>query len=310
MPKEKTLIIKLGYSETLVPEISRTTSLGDVLRSTVLLSLFSRTNVTWLVDAQAIPLLKGNPHIQRIMPYDMTSVLQLRAERFDTIVNLEKVAGVCAFADSLAGNRRFGFRYDPDSGSVMAYDGSQHIIELCSNPADKAINTRCWEELLFEMVGGRWQGEVPRLGYRPKSRLQHDIGLNHHVGAKWPIKAWPPGHWHRLVEIIGARRSVSWQEGLNSLEEYFEWINSCSLIVTNDSLGLHIAHALGKKIVALFGPTPANEIYVKNGVKLLPQTSPECMPCMSTVCKRGMTCMHDIAPEQVAVAIDRLMEGK
>ncbi|MEK6531788.1 MAG: glycosyltransferase family 9 protein [Deltaproteobacteria bacterium] len=309
MPKEKTLIIKLGYSETLVPEISRTTSLGDVLRSTVLLSLFSRTNVTWLVDAQAIPLLKGNPHIQRIMPYDMTSVLQLRAERFDAIVNLEKVAGVCAFADSLASNRRFGFRYDPDSGSVMAYDGSQHIIELCSNPVDKAVNTRCWEELLFEMVGGKWRGEVPLLGYGPKSRLQHDIGLNHHVGAKWPIKAWPAGHWQRLVKIIGNRRSVSWQEGLNSLEEYFEWINSCSLIVTNDSLGLHIAHALGKKIVALFGPTPANEIYVKNGVKLLPQTSPECMPCMSTVCKRGRTCMHDIGPEQVAAAIDGLMEG-
>ncbi len=309
MPKEKTLIIKLGYSETLVPEISRTTSLGDVLRSTVLLSLFSGTKVTWLVDSQAIPLLKGNPHINRIMPYDMTSVLQLRAEHFDTIVNLEKVAGVCAFADSLSGNRRFGFRYDPDSGTVMAYDGSQRVIELCSNPKDKATNTRCWEELLFEMVGGKWQGEMSLLGYRPKARVEHDIGFNHHVGAKWPVKAWPPEHWHGLLGLIGERYSVSWQRGLNSLEEYFEWINSCSLIVTNDSLGLHIAHALGKKIVALFGPTPANEIYIKNGVKCLPSSAPQCMPCMSTACERGLTCMHDIRPESVLDAIDALLKG-
>ncbi|MBE9531845.1 MAG: glycosyltransferase family 9 protein, partial [Proteobacteria bacterium] len=65
MAADKVLIIKLGYSETLVDEISRTTSLGDVLRSTVLLDHFKDSHITWLVDEQAIALLKGNPLIDR-----------------------------------------------------------------------------------------------------------------------------------------------------------------------------------------------------------------------------------------------------
>ena len=65
MARERVLIIKLGYSETLVNEVSRTTSLGDVLRSTVLLERFKDSSITWLVDEKAIELLKGNPATPR-----------------------------------------------------------------------------------------------------------------------------------------------------------------------------------------------------------------------------------------------------
>ncbi len=309
MKAEKVLIIKLGYSETLVGEISRKTSLGDVLRSTVLLNIFKDAHVTWLVDEKAIPLLKGNKGIARIMPYDLTTVLQLQAERFDTIVNLEKVAGICAFADSLSGWRRYGFRFDPETGSAKAYDGSQHVLEMCLNQSDKLANTRYWEEILFSMAGSKWSGEIPELGYKPSSEVVFDIGFNNHVGEKWPVKAWPAGYWEELEGLIGSRFTISWQKGLDSLEDYIEWINSCRMIVTNDSLGLHIAHTLGKKIVALFGPTLSNEVYVKNGVKLLPEGRFDCLPCLSTVCVKNEPCMHYISPASVLKAVERLMEG-
>lgn len=305
---EKVLIIKLGYSETLVGEISRKTSLGDVLRSTVLLNLFKTADVTWLVDEQAIPLLKGNPLIKRIMPYDLTTVLQLRAERFDTIVNLEKVAGICAFADSLTAWRRYGFRFDPELGEALAYDGSQRVLELCLSMKDKLANRNYWEDILFEMVGGKWRGEIPVIGYKPSSSEVYDIGFNHNVGEKWPIKAWPPEYWKTLETLAGERHTISWQRGLKSIEDYIEWINSCRLLVTNDSLGLHIAHALGKKIVALFGPTLSSEVYIKNGVKLLPKKAYDCLPCLSTVCVKERPCMYEISPETVFKAINELLE--
>ena len=90
MNKEKVLIIKPGYSETLDGEIGVITSFGDVLRSTVLLHLYKNAHVTWLVDEKAFLYSKGNPFIQKILPYDLTSVLQLQSERFDTVINLEK----------------------------------------------------------------------------------------------------------------------------------------------------------------------------------------------------------------------------
>lgn len=308
MPLEKVLIIKLGYSETLVNEISRTTSLGDVLRSTVLLNLFRKADVTWLVDEKAIPLLKGNPLIRRIMPYDLTTVLQLKAERFDTIINLEKIGGVCAFADSLTGWRRYGFRFDPETGETKAYDGSHHVLELCSSEKDKKANVKYWEDFLFEMVGSKWNGEIPMIGYKPKSKTAFDIGFNHHVGEKWPIKAWPPDYWKELEALIGNKYTVSWQQGLGSIEDYIEWINSLKLLVTNDSLGLHIAHALGKKIVSLFGPTMSNEVYVKDGVKLLPEGEYDCLPCLSNVCVKKRPCMYDIKPHRAFKAIDKLLK--
>jgi heptosyltransferase-2 len=306
MAQEKVLIIKLGYSETLVGEISRKTSLGDVLRSTVLLPFFKDARVTWLVDEKAVPLLKGNPRIERIMPYDLTTVLQLRAERFDTIINLEKVAGICAFADSLSGWRRYGFRFDPESGTAKAYDGSHHVLELCMSQKDKLANTKYWEDFLFEMVGGKWNGEIPAIGYKPASKEVYDIGFNHNVGEKWPIKAWPPEYWLALEKLVAGKYTISWQQGLKSIEEYIEWINSCRLLVTNDSLGLHIAHALDKKIVALFGPTLSNEVYVKNGVKLLPEGPYDCLPCLDTVCVKERPCLYDIKPETVLAAIDKV----
>jgi len=307
MIKEKVLIIKLGYSETLVGEISRKTSLGDVLRSTVLLPLYKDASVTWLVDEKALSLLKGNPYIERIMPYDLTTVLQLKAEKFDTIINLEKVGGICALSDSLAGWRRYGFRFDPESGTAKAYDGSHHVLEMCMNQNDKLANTKYWEDFLFEMVGKKWNGEIPVIGYKPVSKEVYDIGFNHNVGEKWPIKAWPAEYWKDLEGLISGKYSVSWQQGLKSIEEYIEWINSCRLLVTNDSLGLHIAHALNKKVVALFGPTLSNEVYIKNGVKLLPEGKYDCLPCLDTVCVKDKPCLYDIKPTTVLSAIEKLL---
>jgi heptosyltransferase-2 len=308
MAVEKVLIIKLGYSETLVGEISRTTSLGDVLRSTVLLDKFVEAHVTWLVDEQAVALLKGHPAIDRILTYDLTTVLQLRAERFDTIINLEKIAGICALADSLESPKRYGFRYDPESGIVRAYDGSHHALDLCLKPKDKLANRKYWEALLFEMIGASWNGEIPSIGYKPASKTIYDVGFNHHVGNKWPLKAWPTEYWKELEAMMLGSFNISWQKGLESIEEYIEWINSCRLIVTNDSLGLHIAHALGKSIVSLFGPTISSEVYIKNGVKLIPKGDYGCLPCLSATCVLERSCMYDISPEEVFSEIKKLME--
>ncbi len=97
----KVLIIKLGYSETLDPEIGDVSSLGDVLRSTVILHQFKNDHVTWLVDEKAYPLLEGNGYINRILIFNLISVLQLLSERYDTVINLEKSPGICSLADSI-----------------------------------------------------------------------------------------------------------------------------------------------------------------------------------------------------------------
>lgn len=305
----KVLIIKLGYSETIDPAIGKITSLGDVLRTTVILYPFAADQVTWLVDEQAYPLLAGNPYIERILPFDLLSVLQLQRERFDTVINLEKVPGVCALADSISAWRRYGFRFDELHGVAEAYDGCEKVVSLCKNGDLKRTYQGSWQESLLQIVGAEWTGQEYILGYRPKSDESFDVGLNWAVGSKWPNKAWPRDNWSELASSLTAEGvSVSWQQGMENLYEYMEWINSCRLLVTNDSLGLHIAIALKKKVVVLYGPTNPNETYFYGkGEVIYPGEALPCIPCLEPRCRHERSCMESILPTTVKDAVHRLM---
>jgi len=305
----KVLIIKLGYSETMDSEIGTTTSLGDVLRTTVLLYPFRDDQVTWLVDKDAYPLLAGNPYIKRILIFDLATVLQLQRERFDTIINLEKVPGLCALADSISAWRRYGFRFDEMSGTAQAYDQCEHVFELCRDTDLKRSHTGNWQESLLGIVGAEWKGQEYILGYQPKTDEKYDIGFNWTVGSKWPNKAWPKKQWQELEELLlQDGRTISWQQGMENLNDYMEWINSCRLLVTNDSLGLHIALALRKKVVILYGPTNQHEThFYGRGEVLYPETKLECIPCLQQVCRQEKHCMESIPADHVRDAVRRLL---
>lgn len=305
----KVLVIKLGYSETIDAGISAVTSLGDVLRTTVILYPFADDQVTWLVDEQAYPLLEGNPFIQRILPYNLTTVLQLKRERFDTVINLEKVPGICALADSISAWRRYGFRFDELHGVAEAYDGCEKVVSLCRDGDLKRTYAGSWQESLLQVIGARWEGQEYILGYQPKTVEQYAVGLNWAVGSKWPNKAWPADKWEELkISLEGVGLSSSSQQGMNNLHDYIDWINSCRLLVTNDSLGLHIALALRKKVVVMYGPTNPNETYFYGrGEVVYPNLSLPCIPCLEPQCRQEKRCMEYIAPSTVCAAVVRLL---
>lgn len=194
----KILIIKLGYSETLDKEISTTTSLGDVIRTTVILNFFKGERITWLVDEKAYPLVAQNPHIERVLIYNLESVLRLQKERFDTLINLEKVPGICALADSINAWRRFGFRFDEYEGTAQSYDGAEKVLALSLDENAKRSNKKYWQEALAEMIGKEWHNEEYILGYKPNTQITHDIGFNWTVGSKWQNKNWRKEHWEAL----------------------------------------------------------------------------------------------------------------
>lgn len=307
----KVLIIKLGYSETLDPRVGEVSSLGDVLRSTVILHLFKKEQVTWLVDKKAYLLLDGNKYIDRVLVYNLSSVLQLQSEKFDTVINLEKGPGICALADSIKAWRRYGFRFDENTGESQIYDKSEHVFQICKDITIKKHHIDRWQQAIMEMVGGKWDKEEYVLGYKPKSKLKYDVGLNWQVGTKWPNKAWPREYWDRLGELLEGKFSYSMQQGENDLREYIEWVNSCRLLVTADSLGQHIALALKRNVLILYGPTNPNETYLYNrGKELLAEVDYNCVPCLKNKCFRKISCMHYITPERVAREVSLFFNRK
>lgn len=303
--RKRVLIIKPGYSETLDPDDSGIVSLGDILRTTVILHLFpgDQYHVTWLVDQKGVPLLKGNPFIHRLLVINPFTPYLLLSEWFDIVINFEKEPGICAVSDRIPAWRRYGFRLDPQTHSAVSYDHADEALSFTTDPDAKRRKGKSWSEILYEMLGHRYAGQSYVLGYRPRSEVVHDVGLNHLIGAKFPLKRWPESCWNDLHADLSRDYRVCWQQGANDIEDYIEWIASCRVLVTNDSLGLHIALGLGKPVVALFGPTVPSEVDGPGLVRIAPPLDWDCIPCLSNHCVRETPCMRFISTRAVGDAV-------
>lgn len=301
---KKLLIIKLGYSETLERSVGRTVNLGDVLRTTFILNYFKDYHTTWLVDKNAIPLLKGNTYIHKILSSQDPEIEKLSAETFDIVINFEKTDDILSFCNSIKAKKFYGFKDNGDDQGNISVETTQ-LLFMSENVENRKKNKDCWQKVLAEAIGKEWKGEGYILGYKPKNEKIHDIGFNWTTGKRWTNKAWPESYWKELEMMLRGQYSISWQQGFDDLYEYIDWINSCDLILTADTLGLHVGLALNKRVLGLFGPTSPHEFsFYGCGTYLLPDSPYECISCFNTACNKPKNCMDFIYPSRVKEMIE------
>ncbi|MBN2445321.1 MAG: lipopolysaccharide heptosyltransferase I [Phycisphaerae bacterium] len=149
-------------------------------------------------------------------------------------------------------------------------------------------------------------------------------------GARWATKRWLPERIAEVMDrlhdetgrptvLLGApdERPVADQVlagcstpvvdlvGRTSLRELTALLQLAACVVCHDSGPMHIAAALDKPMVALFGPTdPARCGPYSRNARIV--TSPaSCAPCYKRVCS-DCSCMRDLTTEQVLAAVRRL----
>ena len=86
--------------------------------------------------------------------------------------------------------------------------------------------------------------------------------------------------------------------GRTSLRELIALINCCSIFLTNDSGPMHIAAALGVKLLALFGSTNDEKTGPYNQGEVI-HKHVSCSPCYKRVCPIDFKCMKEISVEEV-----------
>jgi len=154
------------------------------------------------------------------------------------------------------------------------------------------------------------------------------IGLNVGVGTKWPNKGWPTNMWVELIEtldskkyqllILGGQDEKELIAELcskykflidtgcnNSLGEFATIVNQCDLMITADTLALHIRTALDKKIIALFGPTSINEIDLF-GRGIIITAPDDCKCYYNRFCSEEVSCMEKITSGMVMKAVSEI----
>jgi ADP-heptose:LPS heptosyltransferase len=89
--------------------------------------------------------------------------------------------------------------------------------------------------------------------------------------------------------------------GQTSLPEMIEWLRRCELMVTNDTGPMHAAAALGKPLVALFGPTEPRRTGPYGHLESVLRLDLPCSPCLKSHCvyEKPNECLKAISPAMV-----------
>ena len=149
-------------------------------------------------------------------------------------------------------------------------------------------------------------------------------------GAEYgPAKRWPAAYFAELARALASRGHAVWLIGsgkdkavgaeiatlapgacrnlcgATGLDQAIDLLAAARFVVTNDSGLMHVAAALDRPLLALFG---------SSSPRFTPPLSPaadvlwlelECSPCFKRECPLGhFRCMLDLKPEQVLARID------
>lgn len=270
--------------------------MGDILRTTPILWRFQDDDVTWITEKASVSLLENNSFIKTVIP--ISEITDVRNFMFDELYNFDEDKRACLLAMNIRAEKKKG--YGLKDGRYFPFDSdSQYAYGLSKNDELKfKLNKKTYQQIIFEMAGFKWKDEDYLLGYKPKSKIQYAVGINYLAGDKFPNKAWP--HWKELMDMLD---SVSLQRQFETVEEYIDWINSCRIIVTGDSLGMHIALALKKRVIILMGSTSWTEIETYNQGIIL-TSGLACSPCYKkSKCDITPSCMDLITSKKVCSEI-------
>lgn len=144
-------------------------------------------------------------------------------------------------------------------------------------------------------------------------------------GAEYgPAKRWPAGYYAEVarqkiaqgwqVWLFGSDKDKDVAEAINqdtgqlcsdfsgrtSLAEAVDLLSLANTVVTNDSGLMHVAAALDKKIIALYGSSDPGFTPPLNEKARVISLNLDCAPCFKRDCPLGhMRCLTEIRPDQV-----------
>lgn len=331
----KILIIKLDA----VGDVLRTTSILEPLKQK-----YPGCYIEWCTRKNSNELFKNNSLVDEVIILEEDALSRIIAEEYDVVINLDTSKVSSAIASNVSAAEKYGFVLNK-KGYVEAISAiANQWLEMSAFDDVKKANSKSYQQMMYEILELDLPVLPPiiHISDTEKSKittkefvkdLNHKkpvIGLNVGVGIKWPSKGWPLKSWQQLIERFGKEKyNLLFLGGPeefqlikelnkkynyvidtgcdNSLLEFGAIVDLCDIIITADTLALHIATALEKKIIALFGPTSSNEIELYGkGIKLTPAEGCNCY--YRKYCKEEISCMEKITSEMVIEAVNFLLK--
>ncbi len=305
-----------------------------------------QSEIYWWIESGLAPLLEDDPDLAGVLYFQrkrwaapqnwihlVRTVLWMRRHQFDWVLDLQCLARSAVIAwlangKSLVGldETREGARgfYDRivarPSFLTHAVDWYLEVLRLLDVPTDRPFEWLPVRTSVAASIRQRWDvGQGTWVALQP--------------GARWGNKRWPVESFARLVGQMAQRRpelrfailggsedrllgqtiaqaAPAYCLDLTaqlSLPEMVEWIRLCDVFLSNDTGPMHVAAALGRPVLALFGPTEPRRTGPYGQIDHVLQLELPCVPCLKPRCRfvRPLECLRALSPEVVLAALER-----
>ena len=247
--------------------------------------------IVWAVDRRWMPILKGNPAIDRAIPVSLSRLRRfwfrrsswsaakglaerLRAMDLDLALDFQGLIKSALIADLSGARCVAGFEptllREPPAGLLynrLAYSSAAHVVDRYRGLAAFATGRPNPGPAVFLLPRGKQSSGLPKRFVLASPQ------------AGWGHKEWPARHFSELAsriwdthrvplvaDCIPGRERVAEEirrsapDGAviphpSTLEELIGTTRAAEAVVGVDSGPLHLAAALGKPGIAIFGPT-------------------------------------------------------
>jgi heptosyltransferase I len=306
-------------------------SMGDVIHALPAVATLKHSLpgscVCWVIDPKWACLLEGNPFVDEIIPFDRHSSASfksawhsLRSRRYRLAVDFQGLIKSALAASVALPDRLFGFHQSQVRERLAALFYSNRVLAQSAHVVDRNLELAAAAGApailtTFPLPEGTPEGELPSGDFVLANPL-----------AGWPGKQWPLGDYAMLARLLRTRLNMPLV--LNGPPQAAELLGRVSGVAVHvsgipglihatrkaravlgiDSGPVHLAAALDKPGVAIFGPTdPArNGPYGKSFIVLRDAHA-------VTTYKRRQEpdpSMSAISPERVVAALEEVIAGR
>ena len=258
--------------------VVRLGAMGDIIHALpAVASLkhgFPGCRLTWVVEPRWAVMLESNPFVDRVVLLDRhtrsglaRAWRELREERFDFAVDFQGLIKSALVTCAARTERIYGLDRSAAREPVAALFYSHKVAARSAHRVDRNLELAAAAGAstalhTFPLPPGRAEGDLPPGAFVLASPL-----------SGWPAKQWPLDYYARLAKRLrqeagvplvlngppSAREALAGVQDtvlhLSSIEGLIDATRRAAAVVGVDSGPLHVAAALGRPGVAIFGPT-------------------------------------------------------
>jgi len=291
--------------------IVKLSSLGDIVHSMVVLQFVKKyypdSEIAWFVEKRFQGVLENNPHINQIHTVNLNAVKKQKSlkllfkeliqvkkfGKYDLIIDTQGLLKSAILIMLMKGTKKVGFDKNSIRERLASFFYNQKVaIGYDKNTIERYVKLIS-VALKIKITKDEIIDKGPYLFSKSKLLIPQTPYIVFITGSTWQSRKYPKESYVEIADALKKSCFVTW--GNEQEKEMAEWMGSesnyiqvmpklnlddlkhvivhASLLIGNDTGPSHMAWALNRPSITLFGPTPVERTFQTPINKVLQSSS-------------------------------------